>query len=158
MNVVFAPENSQLDQVKSLDLSRTPWNFVETSLFLLYRAGFEGTSFAQRWKYIYTLECHLFFRHHLCWSLLFLSFYVYSSAEQHYIPLPSAFTFIMIATFSLLLSSVALSFASPLGDLAARTVTALNTAAFEEAQQRDDTATRAFSSTEIKVCMLPGLK
>jgi hypothetical protein len=69
--------------------------------------------------------------------------------------LPSAFTFIMIATFSLLLSSVALSFASPLGDLAARTVTALNTAAFEEAQQRDDTATRAFSSTEIKVCMLP---
>jgi hypothetical protein len=59
----------------------------------------------------------------------------------------------MIATFSLLLSSVALSFASPLGDLAARTVTALNTAAFEEAQQRDDTATRAFSSTEIKVCL-----
>jgi len=58
----------------------------------------------------------------------------------------------MIATLSLLLSSVALSFASPLVPLEARTVTALNTAAFEEAQQRDDTATRAFSSTEIKVC------
>ncbi|PMD35095.1 hypothetical protein L207DRAFT_570660 [Hyaloscypha variabilis F] len=55
----------------------------------------------------------------------------------------------MIATLSLLLSSAALSFASPLGQLAARTVTALNTAAFEEAQQRDDTATRAFSGTEI---------
>ncbi|KAE9365719.1 hypothetical protein N431DRAFT_548846 [Stipitochalara longipes BDJ] len=56
----------------------------------------------------------------------------------------------MIATLSLLLSSVALSFASPLGPIAVRTVAALNTAAFEEAQQRDDTATRAFSGTEIK--------
>ena len=33
-----------------------------------------------------------------------------------------------------------------------RTVTSLNQAAFEEAQQRDDTATRAFSSIPIKVC------
>ncbi len=33
-----------------------------------------------------------------------------------------------------------------------RTVTALNQAAFEEAQQRDDTAIRAFSSVPIKVC------
>lgn len=32
-----------------------------------------------------------------------------------------------------------------------RTVTALDQAAFEEAQQRDDTATRAFSSVPIKV-------
>jgi len=61
----------------------------------------------------------------------------------------------MIARLSLLLSSVAFSFASPLGQLEARTVTALNTAAFEEAQQRDDTATRAFSGTEIIVCFLP---
>ncbi len=72
-------------------------------------------------------------------------------AEQHYIPLPSALTFIMIATLSFLLSSFALSFASPLVSLEARTVTALNTAAFEEAHPRDNTATRAFSSTEIKV-------
>ena len=64
----------------------------------------------------------------------------------------------MIATLSLLLSSVAFSFASPLGQLEARTVTALNTAAFEQAQQRDDTATRAFSGTEIIVCFLPQRK
>lgn len=32
-----------------------------------------------------------------------------------------------------------------------RTVTALNTAAFEEAQQRDNTATRAFSAVQIHV-------
>ena len=56
----------------------------------------------------------------------------------------------MITTLSLLLGSAALSFASPL--LNVRTVAALNTAAFEEAQQRDDTATRAFSGTQIKVC------
>jgi hypothetical protein len=31
----------------------------------------------------------------------------------------------------------------------------LNQAAFQEAQQRDDTATRAFSSTEIKVLVIP---
>ncbi|KAH8749268.1 hypothetical protein BGZ57DRAFT_138624 [Hyaloscypha finlandica] len=55
----------------------------------------------------------------------------------------------MIASFSLLLSSVALSFASPLGPIEVRTVAALNTAAFEEAQQRDATATRAFSGIEI---------
>lgn len=69
-----------------------------------------------------------------------------------YIPLPRAFTSSilpkMIASFSLLLTSVALSFASPLDK---RVVTSLNQAAFEEAQQRDDTATRAFSGTEIKV-------
>jgi hypothetical protein len=107
---------------------------------------------AQRWKYIYTLDGRHFFRHHLCQSLISTPFIYVLPAEQLYIPFPSAFTFIMIATLSLLLSSVALSFASPLVPLEARTVTALNTAAFEEAQQRDDTATRAFSSTEIKVC------
>lgn len=64
----------------------------------------------------------------------------------------------MIARLSLLLSAVAFSFASPLGAIEARTVTALNTAAFEEAQQRDNTATRAFSGTEIIVCFLPGRK
>jgi hypothetical protein len=32
-----------------------------------------------------------------------------------------------------------------------RTVTSLNEAAFEQAQQRDDTATRAFSAVQIKV-------
>ena len=32
-----------------------------------------------------------------------------------------------------------------------RAVASLNAAAFAEAQQRDETATRAFSSTEIKV-------
>jgi len=32
-----------------------------------------------------------------------------------------------------------------------RTVTALNTAAFEQAQQRDNTATRAFSAVQIHV-------
>ena len=74
-------------------------------------------------------------------SLLFHSFTVHP-AEQHHIPLPSAFTFIMIATLSLLLSSVALSFASPLGPIEVRTVAALNTAAFEEAQQRDDTESK----------------
>ncbi|KAF4632402.1 hypothetical protein G7Y89_g5722 [Cudoniella acicularis] len=53
----------------------------------------------------------------------------------------------MIASISLLFSALVLASASP---IEVRTVAALNTAAFEEAQQRDDTATRAFSSTEIK--------
>ena len=93
-----------------------------------------------------------YFRRHLCRSLLVHSFEYVLPAEQIYTPLPSAFTFIMIASFSLLLSSVALSFASPLGPIEVRTVAALNTAAFEEAQQRDATATRAFSGIEIIVC------
>ena len=53
----------------------------------------------------------------------------------------------MIASLSLLLTSAALVLAKP---IEVRTVAALNTAAFEEAQQRDDTATRAFSNTAIK--------
>lgn len=69
-----------------------------------------------------------------------------------YIPLPSAFTsihfFDMVSSTSILLTSVALSFASPFEK---RAVTSLNQEAFEEAQQRDDTATRAFSGTSIKV-------
>jgi hypothetical protein len=48
---------------------------------------------------------------------------------------------------AIFLASVAL--ASPLVQV--RTVTALDEAAFAEAQVRDDTATRAFSNTEIKV-------
>ncbi|KAG0652728.1 hypothetical protein D0Z07_0756 [Hyphodiscus hymeniophilus] len=62
----------------------------------------------------------------------------------------------MIAPLSALLFA-ALTIASPaIADaisstvLKARTVLSLNTAAFEEAQPRDDTATRAFSSTQIK--------
>jgi hypothetical protein len=53
----------------------------------------------------------------------------------------------------LLFGAIALASASPFEKraVAARTVTALNTAAFEEAQQRDSTATRAFSGTAIKV-------
>ncbi|KAH7346823.1 hypothetical protein BKA65DRAFT_284888 [Rhexocercosporidium sp. MPI-PUGE-AT-0058] len=53
----------------------------------------------------------------------------------------------MVSSISLLLTSVALSFASPTEK---RVVTSLNQAAFEEAQQRDATATRTFSGTEIK--------
>lgn len=34
-----------------------------------------------------------------------------------------------------------------------RAVPSLDAAAFAEAQQRDDTATRAFSNTQIKVCV-----
>jgi len=49
--------------------------------------------------------------------------------------------------FALLLVSTV--FAAPI--LRPRVVQELDQAAFEEAQQRDDTATRAFSSTEIKV-------
>ncbi|KAH8670212.1 hypothetical protein BGZ60DRAFT_527696 [Tricladium varicosporioides] len=53
----------------------------------------------------------------------------------------------MISSITLLLATLALTSASP---LEVRTVASLNQAAFEEAQQRDATATRAFSSTEIK--------
>ncbi len=60
----------------------------------------------------------------------------------------------MLAPFGLLLTSVALSIASP---LQVRVVTELNEAAFEEAQRRDDTATRAFSGTEIKVRLIGNL-
>jgi len=51
---------------------------------------------------------------------------------------------------TLLLASLA--YATPVIEV--RTVTSLNQAAFEEAQQRDNTATRAFSSIEIKVTSL----
>lgn len=56
-----------------------------------------------------------------------------------------------ILTF--LLGTASLVAANPVTDK--RAVTQLNQAAFEEAQQRDNTATRAFSSVPIKVC--PGL-
>lgn len=56
----------------------------------------------------------------------------------------------MIASLSaLLFSAVSLTSAIPV--LERRVVQALDQAAFAEAQQRDDTATRAFSDTEIKV-------
>jgi hypothetical protein len=54
----------------------------------------------------------------------------------------------MIASITFLLGVVTLSFASP---VEIRAVTELNQEAFEEAHQRDDGATRAFSSSEIKV-------
>jgi len=57
----------------------------------------------------------------------------------------------MISLLSTLLFGAAL--ASPLVEV--RTVTSLNQAAFKEAQQRDGTATRAFSSTAIKVLFYP---
>lgn len=57
----------------------------------------------------------------------------------------------MLAPISaLLLASVA--FASPIVNV--RKVDALNEEATKEAHPRDDTATRAFSATEIKVCKL----
>ena len=52
--------------------------------------------------------------------------------------------------YTLLLGSASLVAAYPV--IEKRVVTALDQAAFEEAQQRDDTATRAFSSVPIKVC------
>jgi hypothetical protein len=51
---------------------------------------------------------------------------------------------------TLLLGTASLVAAHPVAEK--RAVTQLNQAAFEEAQQRDDTATRAFSSVPIKVC------
>lgn len=55
----------------------------------------------------------------------------------------------MIASLPALLLGAAIASALPVAEK--RTVTSLNEAAFEEAQQRDDTATRAFSSIPIKV-------
>jgi hypothetical protein len=61
----------------------------------------------------------------------------------------------MIVLFSaLILSAIAGSYAAPrpFGPfLLPRNVTSINQQAFEEAQQRDDTATRAFTSVPIKV-------
>lgn len=57
----------------------------------------------------------------------------------------------MIAISSLLIGLSVSSLVSALPvELLPRTVTALDQSAFAEAQQRDDTATRAFSSSEIK--------
>jgi hypothetical protein len=60
----------------------------------------------------------------------------------------------MIRLTSLLLGAIALSSVSA-RPMERRTVTSLNQAAFQEAQQRDDTATRALSSVEIKVLIIP---
>ncbi|KAH8910337.1 hypothetical protein BR93DRAFT_474125 [Coniochaeta sp. PMI_546] len=53
----------------------------------------------------------------------------------------------MAALLSLLLACASLGSATPVGP---RTVSSLNEAAFAEAQQRDDGATRAFSNVQIK--------
>jgi hypothetical protein len=85
-------------------------------------------------------------------SILAFLFRIFIPAVQHYLLFNFCQVhpvFAMIVSLSILLSSLAISFASP---LEVRTVSTLNTAAFEEAQQSDNTATRAFSSTEIKVC------
>ncbi len=55
----------------------------------------------------------------------------------------------MIATLSSILGCAVLAAAGPA--LLPRTVTALDEAGTAEAQQRDDTATRAFSDVQIKV-------
>lgn len=57
----------------------------------------------------------------------------------------------MITQISALLCGAA-TLTSAIPVVERRAVQELNQAAFAEAQQRDDTATRAFSSTEIKVC------
>ena len=57
----------------------------------------------------------------------------------------------MAALLSLLLACASLGIASPLGS---RAVSSLNEAAFAEAQQRDEDATRAFSNVQIKVSVL----
>jgi hypothetical protein len=54
----------------------------------------------------------------------------------------------MAALLSLLLACASLGSAGPVGP---RTVSSLNDAAFAEAQQRDNGATRAFSNVQIKV-------
>ena len=55
----------------------------------------------------------------------------------------------MHSSLPLLFGIIAIASASP---FERRTVAALNTAAFDEAQQKDNTAARAFSGTSIKVC------
>jgi len=95
------------------------------------------------------------------WSAIF-------PAGQSSIPLPSAHHFLfssgktsrifisytntMLTFLPILLCAAASTLATPV--LEVRTVTALNQPAFQEAQQRDNTATRAFSSTEIKVYLV----
>jgi hypothetical protein len=59
------------------------------------------------------------------------------------------YTVIMVRSLGWFLSWVALSAASP---LQGRAVDSLNEEATAEAHQRDDTATRAFSNVQIKVC------
>lgn len=53
-------------------------------------------------------------------------------------------------TYALLAALVAYAAAGPV--ISKRAVVELNEAAFEEAQQRDAAATRAFSNVQIKVC------
>ncbi len=60
----------------------------------------------------------------------------------------------MVSTFSTVLAYAALAAAGP---LLPRTVTSLDQSAVAEAQQRDNTATRAFSNVQIKVTISPEL-
>jgi hypothetical protein len=143
--------------------------------------GLPLTAARAGWDYVYYVLCRYLFCFRIITSLILHSFsairlrfftflYFLSPAVQIYVLLPSAvhtsfnsdfdphlvFSTIeilqfklqnMISPLSALLFGVAL--ASPVVQV--RTVTSLNQAAFEEAQQRDATATRAFSSTAIKV-------
>lgn len=56
--------------------------------------------------------------------------------------------------WTLILGAASLVAAHPVTEK--RAVTKLDQAAFEEAQQRDNTATRVFSSVPIKACPLLG--
>lgn len=56
----------------------------------------------------------------------------------------------MISQLMSLLACAGLASANPL--VSVRAVTSLDSAAVAEAQQRDDTATRALSNINIKVC------
>ena len=56
----------------------------------------------------------------------------------------------IVSLLSILFAAAALTSASP--TVVRRAVQQLDQAAFEEAHVRDDTATRAFSDTAIKVC------
>ncbi len=60
----------------------------------------------------------------------------------------------MVSTLSSVLAYAALAAAVP---LLPRTVTSLDASAVAEAQQRDNTATRAFSNVQIKVTIFPEL-
>jgi hypothetical protein len=94
--------------------------------------------------------------HRFCGTAFILLFFLsllglFITAAQFHIP-SYCIEYISIlkmhASLPLFLNLAALALAKP---IEVRTVAALNTAAFEAAQQRDNTATRAFSNTEIKV-------
>ena len=71
-----------------------------------------------------------------------------STSSVHCLILIDIYPYTMVSTLSSLLALAALAGATP---LRSRVVDSLNEAATEEAHQRDDGATRAFSGVEIKV-------